>query len=74
VSKLSSRKPKSKKKKVSVRVSDYYKIDGDKLIRKNQFCTRCGPGVFMADMFDRYVCGKCGFTVFKKQPTRKSHK
>ncbi len=64
------KKQKSKKKKASPRASDYYKIEGDKLIRTRQFCTRCGPGYFMAEMYDRRVCGLCGYTEFKNRPTK----
>ena len=32
-----------------VRKSDLYEVDGDKIVRKNQICPRCGEGVFMAD-------------------------
>ena len=49
-----------------VKKSDLYKVDGDKLERKNQICPRCGDGVFMADHGDRVACGKCGYTEMKK--------
>jgi len=48
-------------------VWNYYKIEGDKLVRLLPFCDRCGPGVFMADHGDRYVCGNCGYTKYKKK-------
>ena len=35
-----------------VRKSDLYKVDGDKIERKNPICPRCGEGVFMADHGD----------------------
>ena len=50
-----------------VRKSDLYKVDGDKLERKNQICPRCGEGVFMADHGDRYACGRCGYTQWKNE-------
>ncbi|MHA2061129.1 MAG: 30S ribosomal protein S27ae, partial [Candidatus Sifarchaeia archaeon] len=28
-------------------------------------CPRCNS--FMADHYDRYACGKCGYTAFKTQ-------
>ena len=61
-----SKSKKVKKKKKTPQIFNYYKIDGDKINRKNKFCTRCGPGYFMAEMYDRRVCGRCGFTEFKK--------
>ena len=50
-----------------MKVSSVYKVDGDKLERKNQFCPRCSGGVFMADHKDRMACGKCGYTEMKKK-------
>jgi len=43
-----------------------YEVKGGKVIRKNKFCPRCGPGVFMADHGDRWACGRCGYTEWKK--------
>lgn len=39
-----------------------YKVEGDKVIRTNQTCPKCGPGFFLANHKDRKVCGKCGYT------------
>ena len=51
-----------------VRKSDLYKVDGDKIERKNPICPRCGEGVFMADHGDRFrknpICPRCGEGVF----------
>jgi len=41
-----------------------YEIKDGKLIRKNKFCPKCGPGVFLANHKDRLTCGKCGYTEF----------
>ena len=35
--------------------------------RKRKMCPRCGAGVFLAEHEDRYSCGKCGYTEFRKQ-------
>ncbi|NPB02703.1 MAG: 30S ribosomal protein S27ae [Methanopyri archaeon] len=48
-----------------------YEVKDGKVERKNPFCPRCGPGVFMADHGNRYACGKCGYTEFKSQPESK---
>ena len=48
-----------------------YKINGDKLERLKKPCPRCGPGTFMAEHKDRFSCGKCGWTVFKKEENKK---
>ena len=47
----------------------HYKIVGGKLERLRPFCERCGPGYFMADHGDRYTCGHCGFTRYKRAET-----
>jgi len=46
---------------------EIYEIKDGKLIRKRRFCPKCGPGVFLAEHEDRYSCGKCGYTEFKKK-------
>jgi len=44
----------------------YYSKEGDKLERKRRFCPKCGVGYFLAEHKDRYTCGHCGYTEFKK--------
>ena len=44
-----------------------YAVENDKIVRKKRFCPRCGPGMFLAEHKDRYACGKCGYTEFKKK-------
>lgn len=57
-------KEKSKKKEGGPHT--IYKIEGGKLIRLRPTCERCGPGYFMADHGNRYTCGHCGFTRYKR--------
>jgi len=45
---------------------EQYKVEGDKLQRKNRSCPRCGDGVFMAEHKDRLSCGACVYTEWKK--------
>ncbi len=65
-------KPKEKEKKpAKVKKKEKpaytrYKIDDKGLTRLRPFCERCGPGFFMADHGDRYSCGHCGFTRYKR--------
>jgi small subunit ribosomal protein S27Ae len=40
-----------------------YSVDDGKLVRKGEFCEKCGPGVFLAIHSDRKSCGRCGHTV-----------
>ena len=60
-----------KKKKKTRTLSSYYKIEGGTLQRKLKTCPRCGPGVFLAEHYDRFACGKCGYAEFrhKSQPS-----
>ncbi len=37
-----------------------------KFYRKLKECPRCGPGVHLAEHKDRWSCGKCGYTEWKK--------
>merc|ERR1712110_1016911 len=56
-----------KHKNVPLATLKYYKIDSQgKIMRLRQECKHpmCGPGVFMANHFDRHYCGKC-FVTFK---------
>jgi small subunit ribosomal protein S27Ae len=60
-------KPKAEKKRKEEKgVYTLYKIEGDKAVRLRPTCERCGPGYFMADHHDRYTCGHCGFTRYKR--------
>lgn len=40
-----------------------YGVEDGKLVRKAEFCPRCGPGVFLAVHADRKTCGRCGYSV-----------
>ncbi len=40
--------------------SSLYEVEDGKLIRKNEVCPSCGPGIFMAKHADRTTCGRCG--------------
>ncbi len=53
---------------------ELYEIADGKLIRKRKSCPKCGPGVFLAEHEDRYTCGKCGYTEFKKEPKAQEQK
>lgn len=55
-----------KKVKKSFKISKLYQVSGNKLERKNKFCSKCGSGTFLANHKDRETCGKCGYTNFKK--------
>lgn len=59
-------RPHSKKKHKNVQVWKLYKVEGGKLIRKNEPCPRCGLGTFLASYKNRKYCGKCGWAVLQK--------
>ena len=65
-------KPKEKgKKRVKVKKKEKaaytrYKIDDKGLTRLRPYCERCGQGYFMADHGNRFSCGHCGFTRYKR--------
>ncbi len=65
VAKTAAPKP-EKKKKQEKGIHAIYKVEGDKVTRLRPTCERCGPGYFMADHNDRYTCGHCGFTRYKR--------
>ncbi len=44
-----------------------YKVEDGKLVRLGKTCPKCGPGVFLAEHKDRWHCGRCGYTEFKKK-------
>ncbi len=55
------KKPVEKVKKEGKKLSALYTISGDKIERKNRFCPKCGPGMFLAKHKNRLVCGKCKY-------------
>jgi small subunit ribosomal protein S27Ae len=59
-------KQEKKAKKEEKGIHAIYKLEGDKVTRLRPTCERCGPGYFMADHNDRYTCGHCGFTRYKR--------
>ena len=57
---------KEKAKKQEKGAHALYKIEGNKVVRTRPTCERCGTGYFMGDHSDRYTCGHCGFTRYKR--------
>lgn len=64
---MAKRNPKPKAKRPSPQVWKFYNVEGSRAKRLRKVCPRCGRGVFMADHSDRFACGKCGFTEFKRE-------
>jgi ubiquitin-small subunit ribosomal protein S27Ae len=59
-----SKDKKGKKEHKNKLVSKKYSLYNG-TTKKNKFCPRCGPGVFLASHDNRVHCGKCGYTEFK---------
>jgi len=57
----------SEETKAKKPISSRYTITGGKIKRNVPFCERCGAGYFMADHGNRYACGNCGFTKYKRK-------
>lgn len=57
----------TERKRKKAMIYMHYQIEGDQIKRIHPFCERCGPGYFMADHGDRWTCGNCGFTRYKKK-------
>jgi small subunit ribosomal protein S27Ae len=52
-----------------------YDVKDNKITRKKKFCPRCGDGIFLAEHKDRFSCGACGYSEWKKEskePEQKS--
>jgi len=71
---------KHKHKKIKLAILKYYKVDeNNKITRLRRECTNanCGAATFMAIHYDRYTCGRCGYTLVfqddkdKKAPAKK---
>lgn len=58
---------KVKRKKPAKKLYLLYEKKGDTVERKNRFCPKCGPGVFLAKHSNRYHCGKCNYVEFVKE-------
>lgn len=58
----------AKRVKKTRKIWELYKVEGDKLVRSNQFSPK-SPGDFLANHKNRKTCGKTGYmeTVSKKE-------
>ena len=48
----------------SPKVSEYYKVDNEKISRLKKTCDRCGKGVYMSEHKNRRTCGRSNNTEF----------
>ena len=56
----------AKKKRPDKKIYTLFKVEQDKVVRLRPTCERCGPGYYMAQHADRYTCGHCGFTRYRR--------
>ncbi|MCK4844195.1 MAG: 30S ribosomal protein S27ae [Candidatus Heimdallarchaeota archaeon] len=49
-----------------VEAHKHYKIEGEKVVRVKKECERCAEFTWMAGHDDRWTCGKCGMTIYKR--------
>ncbi|MFA5930937.1 MAG: 30S ribosomal protein S27ae [archaeon] len=56
-----------KKEAKKISKSAMYDVSTGVLKRKNKFCPKCGPGVFLAEHKERVSCGNCGYMETKKK-------
>jgi ubiquitin-small subunit ribosomal protein S27Ae len=54
-------------KKPSKKMHELYTISGNSVERKNRTCPKCGPGMFLGNHKDRYVCGSCKYVEYKNK-------
>lgn len=53
-------------------VHKMYKVDSKtgKITPTKRTCPRCEKGTYMAEHFDRFACGRCGYTEFKRKDNK----
>lgn len=66
VKKTGKRVRKGRKHKSSPRYK-FYEVKGDEVVRKGNFCPRCGPGIWLSHHKNREYCGRCSYTEFTEK-------
>lgn len=56
-----------KKSKKSKSAATLYTVSGSSIQRKNKYCPKCGPGIFLGVHETRVVCGKCKYVEYRKR-------
>lgn len=68
---IKKKEKKAKVKKPGWKIHKLYSLLENKLERKNKYCPKCGPGVFMGKHKERFVCGKCQYVEFFEKKENK---
>lgn len=61
------KKQRKGKKHLSLKVWQYYEVNGETVKRKRKNCPRCGPGTMLSEHKNRVYCGRCGYTEITKK-------
>jgi len=48
-----------------------YTIGENGEIKRERFCPRCGPGIFLMNSQNRFYCGKCHYSEFQTSSDKK---
>ncbi|HLD72297.1 MAG TPA: 30S ribosomal protein S27ae [Candidatus Nanoarchaeia archaeon] len=65
--KIEKGKVTQKAKKAGKKLGALYELAGESFKRKNRFCPKCGPGMYLGKHKDRDVCGKCGYVEMNRK-------
>ncbi|KAI3386707.1 hypothetical protein SNEBB_010661 [Seison nebaliae] len=57
------KKTKHIRKKIPLSPLNYFAVQDGQVVRLRKYCKTCNCGVFMAQHFTRYYCGKCHRTI-----------
>ena len=60
------KKERTGRKHQSLKIWEYYEVQGDSVKRKRNNCPRCGPGTMLSEHKNRKYCGRCGYTEISK--------
>lgn len=52
-----------------VKQSSFFKVKDGTVEKLGKQCDRCGEGIRMAEHGDRWYCGQCKMTIWKKVAT-----
>ncbi len=63
---IREKKQRTGKKHASLKIWEYYEVDGSTVKRKRKNCPRCGPGTMLSEHKNRKYCGRCGYTEISK--------
>ena len=51
-----------------------YTIGENGIVKRERFCPRCGPGIFLMNSQNRFYCGKCHYSEFQTKQKEEAPK